>query len=279
MWIGFTEFMEQLLDEECEIMNEMEFDRVNVVRKLLMMSKDKRIPLSKIYHNRGLFGIPEDFRDRIRKYEDYFKVVVEEDGKRVLELVKWDPTLAVSALEKEYMVDEDKVKKAFKFPIKHGKALDLDEGDERKLNLLYTLPLVSPYSDGSELDLWTVEAEKFRVGLIHEFLSLTLEKRAYIHNIVEFKEEFCLTKHTYQMLLKQPRTFYLAGTEMNWSVFLKDAYGEDGVLLNEDPQVLFDEKLYRYADMKVLKPSSDVYETRKVELAFTSSVTYGNDGA
>lgn len=99
------------------------------------------------------------------------------------------------------------------------------------------------------------------MGLIHEFLSLTLEKRAYIHNIVEFKEEFCLTKHTYQMLLKQPRTFYLAGTEMNWSVFLKDAYGEDGILLNKDPQVLFNEKLYRYADMKVLKPSCDVSET------------------
>ncbi|KAK4365155.1 hypothetical protein RND71_016513 [Anisodus tanguticus] len=261
MWIGFTDFMEQLLDQESCIMDEMESDRVNVVRKLLMMSKDKRIPLSKIYHNRLLFGIPEDFRDRLRKYEDFFKVVVEEDGKRVVELVNWDPTLAVSALEKEYMVDEDKVKKAFKFPIKHGKALDLDERDERKLNLLYTLPLVSPYSDGSKLNLWTVEAEKFRVGLIHEFLSLTLEKRAYIHNIVEFKEEFCLTKHTYQMLLKQPRTFYLAGTEMNWSVFLKDAYVENGVLLNKDPQVLFNEKLYRYADMKVLEPSNDVYET------------------
>ncbi|CAN4092458.1 unnamed protein product [Withania somnifera] len=261
MWIGFTELMEELLDEECEIMNEMECDRVNVVRKLLMMSKNKRIPLSKIYHNRCLFGIPEDFRDRLGKYEEYFKVVVEEDGKRVIELVNWDPILAVSTLEKAYMVDEDKVKKAFKFPIKHGKALDFDEGDERKLNLLYTLPLVSPYSDGSVLDLWTVEAEKFRLGVIHEFLSLTLEKRAYIHNIVEFKEEFCLTKHTYQMLLKQPRTFYLAGTEMNWSVFLKDAYGEDGVLLNKDPQVLFNEKLYRYADLKALKPNSDVYET------------------
>lgn len=237
--------MEQLLEEESCIMNQMENDRVSVVRKLLMMSKDKRIHLSKIYHNRLLFGIPEDFRDRIGKYEDYFKVVVEEDGKRVVELVNWDPTLAVSALEKEYMVDEDKVKRAFKFPIKHGKALDLDEGDERKLNLLYTLPLVSPYSNGSELDLWTVEAEKFRVGLIHEFLSLTLEKRAYIHNLVEFKDEFCLTKHTYQMLLKQPGTFYLAGTEMNWCVFLKDGYGEDGVLLNKDPQVLFNEKLYR----------------------------------
>ncbi|KAF5199985.1 Root primordium defective like [Thalictrum thalictroides] len=231
-------------------MDLMEKDRVLKVRKLLMMSAKKRIPLSKIYHCRLLFGIPEDFRDRICKYPDYFRVVVEDDGKRILELVDWDPLLAVSALERDFVVDEDRVKKAFKFPINHGKDLNLDEDDERKMNLLNTLPLVSPYSDGSELKLWSLEAEKYRVGLLHEFLSLTLEKRASIHHIVEFKEEFSLTKHTYQMLSKQPRTFYLAGTEMNWAVFLKDAYTNDGVLMENDPQVLFNEKLYRYAQMK-----------------------------
>lgn len=250
MWLGFTDFMEELLEEERAIMDEMELDRVTKVRKLLMMSSEKRIPLSKIHHCRLLFGIPDDFRDRVAKYPNYFRVVVEDDGKRVLELVNWDPSLALSALEREFMVDEEKVKRTFKFAVKHGKDLDLDEDDTRKLNLLNTLPLVSPYSDGSKLDLWTLEAEKYRVGVLHEFLSLTLEKRASIHHIVEFKEEFSLTKHTYQMLLKQPRTFYLAGTEMNWVVFLKDAYGETGVLINKDPQVVFTEKLFKHAQMQ-----------------------------
>ncbi|KAL0293443.1 UNVERIFIED_CONTAM: protein WHAT'S THIS FACTOR 1, chloroplastic [Sesamum angustifolium] len=254
--------MDSLLRTERDMENELESKRVDVVRKLLMMSANKRIPLSKIYHNRLLFGIPEDFRDRVAEYPDYFRVVIEDDGKRVLELVNWDSSLAVSALEKEFMVDEDKVKRAFKFPMKHGKALDLDMEDERKLNILNTLPLVSPYSDGSKLDLWTLEAEKYRLGIIHEFLSLTLEKRAYIHNIVEFKEEFSLTKHTYQMLLKQPRTFYVAGTQMNWCVFLKDAYGEDGELINKDPQVVFNEKLYKYVDLQELESDAllDKYE-------------------
>ncbi|PON47376.1 Plant organelle RNA recognition domain containing protein [Parasponia andersonii] len=250
MWLGFTDFMEELLEEERAIMDSMEVDRVAKVRKLLMMSAGKRIPLSKIYHCRLLFGIPDDFRDRVAKYPNYFRVVVEDDGRRVLELVNWDPSLAVSALESEFMVDEEKVKRAFKFAVKHGKDLDLDENDTRKLNLLNTLPLVSPYSDGSKLDLWTLEAEKYRVGVLHEFLSLTLEKRASIHHIVEFKEEFSLTKHTYQMLLKQPRTFYLAGTEMNWVVFLKDAYDENGVLINKGPQVDFTEKLFKHAQMQ-----------------------------
>ncbi|KAM1365789.1 hypothetical protein ACFX13_044762 [Malus domestica] len=228
----------------------MESDRVNKVRKLLMMSTNKRIPLSKIYHCRSIFGIPEDFRDRVSKYPNFFRIVVEEDGKRVLELVNWDPLMAVSALEREFMVDEERVKRAFRFPVKHGKDLGLEIEDERKLNMLNSLPLVSPYSDGSRLDLWSLEAEKYPVGVLHEFLSLTLEKRASIHHVVEFKEEFSLTKHTYQMLLKQPRTFYLAGTQMNWVVFLKDAYDRDGVLIEKDPQVVFNEKLYKYADMK-----------------------------
>ncbi|KAF1871342.1 hypothetical protein Lal_00020135 [Lupinus albus] len=249
MWFGFSDLMEDLLAEEQSIMDSMERDRVDKVRKLLMMSAKKRIPLCKLHHCRVLFGIPDDFRDQVSRYPDYFRVCVEENGLRVLELVDWDPLLAVSAIEKEFMVDEKGAKRKFNFPVKYGKGLDLELEDARKLNLLNTLPLVSPYSDGARLDLWTLEAEKYRVGVIHEFLSLTLEKRAYIHHLVEFKEEFSLTKHTYQMLLKQPRAFYLAGTEMNWVVFLKDGYDKNGVLIEKDPQVLLNEKLYKYAQM------------------------------
>lgn len=231
-------------------MEAMEEDRVTRIRKLLMMSKNKRIPLSKIYHKRLIFGIPEDFRDKMGKYPDYFRLVVEDDGKQILELVNWDPSLAVSALEKEFLVNEDKVKKAFKFPVKYGKDLGLEENDVKKLNLLNTLPLVSPYSDGWKLDSWSLEAEKYRVGIIHEFLSLTLEKRALIHHIVEFKEEFSLTRQTYEMLKRQPWTFYLAGTEMNWAVFLKDGYDENGNLIDKDPLLVINEKLYKFAQMQ-----------------------------
>lgn len=250
--------MEDLLAEEQCIMDSMEKDRVDKVRRLLMMSARNRIALSKIHHCRTLFGIPHDFRDRVAKYPGFFRVVVESDGRRVLELVNWDPVLAVSALEREFVVDEDGAKRKFRFPVKHGKDLDLELDDERKLNLLNTLPLVSPYSDGSKLDVWTLDAEKYRVGVVHEFLNLTLEKRASIHHLVEFKEEFSLTKHTYHMLLKQPRAFYLAGTEMNWAVFLKDAYDKNGVLIEKDPQVVFNEKLYKYALMQEMEPGSDV---------------------
>ncbi|CAN6466799.1 unnamed protein product [Victoria cruziana] len=252
MWFGFTRLMDDLLREEGEIMDSMEKARVDTVRKLLMMSAKKRIPMSKINHCRLLFGIPDDFRDRVLKYPEHFRVV-HEDGKRILELVRWDPALAVSALEADFVLDEERVRRAFTFPVAHATSLNLGKEGTRKLNMLNTLPLVSPYSDPSNLKLWSPEGEKRRVSVLHEFLSLTLEKRASIHHIVEFKEEFALTKHTYQMLLKQPRTFYLAGTEMNWTVFLKEGY-KDGELSEKDPQVIFNEKLYRYGSMRQCPP-------------------------
>lgn len=62
--------------------------------------------MSKIYHSRVLFGIPEDFRDTVEKYPDYFRTVIEDDGKPVLELFNWENSLTVSALEKESLADE-----------------------------------------------------------------------------------------------------------------------------------------------------------------------------
>ncbi|KAI0495496.1 hypothetical protein KFK09_021797 [Dendrobium nobile] len=248
--LSFTPLMESLLSEEQSIFNASEADRVTLIRKLLMISSGRRIPLAKLHHCRHVLGLPDDFRDRVRKYTDFFRVAVDPDGRHVLELIEWDPALAVSALERDCVADEHRVRRTFKFAIPHGKHLGLDEDDERRMNSLTTLPLISPYTDGSELKPWSVEAEKYRVGVIHEFLSLTVEKRAYIHHIVEFKEEFGLTRHTYHMLLKQPRAFYLAGTEMNWAVFLRDAYNKDGTLIEKGPLVLFEEKLRRYALMK-----------------------------
>jgi len=75
-----------------------------------MMSKDKRIALAKLYHVRGVFGLPDDFRDRVGDYGEFFRVVVDKkDGRHILELVKWDDELAVSALERDFVIDEDRV--------------------------------------------------------------------------------------------------------------------------------------------------------------------------
>lgn len=131
MWLGFFDLMEGLFEEEWRIFEFMEMERVKVVKKLLMMFKEKWMFLSKIYYCRLFFGVFDDFRDWVLKFFDDFRVVNNDDGSCFFELVKWDLVLVVSVLEREFMVDEDKVKRVFKFFVKYGKFLDLEEDDVR----------------------------------------------------------------------------------------------------------------------------------------------------
>ncbi|RCV12089.1 hypothetical protein SETIT_2G240900v2 [Setaria italica] len=248
--LALTPLMCSLLEEERRIHDELLPSRVRAVRKLLMLTAHRRVPLAKLHHCRAVLGLPDDFRDRVRDFPDDFRVVVDpSDGRHVLELARWDPALAVSALESDFVVDERRVRRTFRFAVPHRRLMPLDAEDADRLDAATTFPLVSPYTNGALLKPWTPEAEKYRVGVVHEFLSLTVEKRAMIHHIVEFKVEFGLTRHMYESLQKQNRAFYLAGTEMNWALFLRDAYDENGVLKEKDPLVLFNEKLQRYACM------------------------------
>ncbi|CAN6196290.1 unnamed protein product [Urochloa humidicola] len=211
--LALTPLMRSLLDEERRIHEELLPSRVRAVRKLLMLTARRRV-----------LGLPDDFRDRVRDFPDDFRVVIDPaDGRHVLELARWDPALAVSALERDFVVDERRVRRTFRFAVPHRRLMPLDAEDADRLDAATTFPLVSPYTNGALLKPWTSEAEKYRVGVVHEFLSLTVEKRAMIHHIVEFKEEFGLTRHMYESLQKQNHAFYLAGTEMNWALFLRDA--------------------------------------------------------
>ncbi|CAD6224573.1 unnamed protein product [Miscanthus lutarioriparius] len=248
--LALTPFMCSLLEEERRIHDDLLPSRVRAVRKLLMLTAHRRVPLAKLHHCRAVLGLPDDFRDRVHDFPDDFRVVVDpRDGRHILELARWDPALAVSALERDFVVDESRVRRTFRFAVPHRRLMPLDAEDADRLDTATTFPLVSPYTNGALLKPWTHEAEKYRVGVVHEFLSLTLEKHAMIHHIVEFKEEFGLTRHMYESLQKQNRAFYLAGTEMNWALFLRAAYDENGVLKEKDPLVLFNEKLQQYACM------------------------------
>lgn len=67
--------------EELKVRNETEDLLVIKLRKLLMMSIEKRILLEKIAHLKTDLGLPLEFRDTIcHRYPQYFKVVATEQG-------------------------------------------------------------------------------------------------------------------------------------------------------------------------------------------------------
>ncbi|CAA0816624.1 Ubiquitin carboxyl-terminal hydrolase family protein [Striga hermonthica] len=241
---------ERLYLEELKIRNEMEDLLVIKLRKLLMMSIDKRILLEKIAHLKADFGLPTEFRNTIcHRYPQYFRVVPTGRG-QALELTHWDPDLAVSAAElaeeenRQRELDEkdliiDRTPKFIR--VKLPKGLNLSRGEMRRIEQFRDMPYISPYSDFSGLRAGTREKEKHACGVVHEILSLTAEKRTLVDHLTHFREEFRFSQQLRGMLVRHPDMFYVSLKGDRDSVFLREAY-RDSQLIEKDKMLLVKEK-------------------------------------
>lgn len=216
-----------------------------------MMSMEKRILLEKIAHLKTDLGLPSEFRDTIcQRYPQYFKVVQTERGP-ALELTHWDPELAVSAAEiweeekrvreleeRDLIIDRPPKFNRVKLP----KGLSLSKGEMRRLSRFRDMPYISPYSDFSGLRSGSPEKEKHACGVVHEMLSLTVEKRTLVDHLTHFREEFRFSQQLRGMLIRHPDMFYVSLKGDRDSVFLREAYS-DSQLIEKDRLLVIKEKL------------------------------------
>nr|KYP76666.1 hypothetical protein KK1_020918 [Cajanus cajan] len=237
-----TNEAERLYFEELRVRNEMEELVVVKLRKLLMMSLEKRILLEKIAHLKTDLGLPLEFRDTIcHRYPQFFKVVATQRGP-ALELTHWDPELAVSAAE--LSAEENRIREMEEQNliidrpprfnrVKLPKGLNLSKGEMRKIMQFRDLPYISPYSDFSGLRPGSREKEKHACGVVHEILSLTLEKRTLVDHLTHFREEFRFSQQLRGMLIRHPDMFYVSLKGDRDSVFLREGY-RDSQLVEKD---------------------------------------------
>lgn len=242
---------ERLYLEEMKIKNEMEELQIVKLRKMLMMSAEKRILVNKLCHLQTDFGLPLDFKDTFcRRYPQYFKVVSTGSGP-ALELTHWDPELAVSAAElaeednRERQLEERNliIDRPLKFNrVKLPKGLHLSKGEMRRISQFRDIPYISPYCDFSSLRSGTIEKEKHACGVVHEILSLTLEKRTLVDHLTHFRDDFRFSQQIRGMLIRHPDLFYVSFKGDRDSVFLREAY-HDSQLIEKDRLLLIKEKL------------------------------------
>lgn len=242
---------ERLYLEEMQIRNEMEDLLVVKLRKLLMMSAEKRILLEKIAHLRTDLGLPFEFRNTIcHRYPQYFKVVITGRGP-ALELTHWDPELAISAAELAEEENREKeveqrnliIDRTPRFNrVKLPRGLNLSRGEMKRIAQFRDMPYISPYSDFSALRSGTKEKEKHACGVVHEILSLTVEKRTLVDHLTHFRDEFRFSQQIRGMLLRHPDMFYVSLKGERDSVFLREAY-HDSQLKEKDRLLLIKEKL------------------------------------
>lgn len=239
-------------------------EAVTRVRKLLMMSNTGRIRLEHVRIARKDFGLPDDFEySVVLKYPEYFRLFdADETRNKYIGMVERDESLCVSAIEKarerEYRekgADAEDVR--FSFIVNFPPGFKIGKYYKIAVWKWQRLPYWSPYDDVSGYDLRSLEAqkrmEKRAVAMIHELLTLTVEKKITLERIAHFRMALDLPKKLKEFLLQHQGIFYISTRGNNGklhTVFLREAY-KKGELVEPNELYLARRKL---AELLLMSP-------------------------
>ncbi|KAH6758329.1 Ubiquitin carboxyl-terminal hydrolase family protein [Perilla frutescens var. frutescens] len=232
-----TKRMMFLVEEEESVKDSQEPVFVERLAKLLMMSKNQRLNVSKVNELKRSFGFPDDYLLRIvPKHTDMFRVV-NYTGRRSsmdIELISWNPDFALSAVE--ISAKEKGCEPCFScsLPTTWVKSWE-------RFREFNSSPYISPYADLSDIVEGTVEMDKRNVALVHELLSLTLWKKLSIAKLGHFRREFSFPEKLNVLLLKHPGVFYVSNKYKIYTVLLREAYN-GSELIEKDPLVVVKNK-------------------------------------
>lgn len=268
-WCGLTEEVEELLQEEKRLLEEHTEKAVEYVTRLLMMSLDKRLQLDKIAHFRRDMGLPFDFRNRwVHMFPEHFRVVKQE-GIEYLELTSWNPSWAVTELEKRAtkgtcFESEPHLPGllSLPFPMKFPPKLKLSPGIREKAKRFQTRSYLSPYADArSYADAWELTPgskglSKRAVAIMHEILSFTIDKRLLADHLTHFRQEFVMPQKPLTLILKNFEVFYVPMRGKRFSVFLTEAY-KGSELIHKCPLYVWKEKILRLTGYKGRRKMSE----------------------
>ncbi|KAM1811452.1 hypothetical protein ACFX11_028358 [Malus domestica] len=232
--------MRGLIEEEAMAMKQWELKVVHRVKKLLMMSVSGTLRVHALRLVRREFGLPEDFRESILgKYSKDFRLIDLE----VVEPISRDENLGVAEIEKwrekefkEKWLSEFETKYAF--PINFPTGYEIQAGFRDMLKNWQRLPYVKPYDRKEVVRIRTcggIESyEKRAVGILHEFLSLTVEKMVEVERLFHFRRDFSMDVNVRELILKHPGIFYISTRRNSQTVFLREAYSK-GCLIESNP--------------------------------------------
>ncbi|MBA0612685.1 hypothetical protein Godav_013262 [Gossypium davidsonii] len=232
-----TKRMIHLVEEEELVKDMQEPVFVKKLAKLLMMSVNQRLNVTKLNELKHSFGFPDDYIIRILpKHPEMFRLV--NNGWRKssmeIELLAWNPDLAVSAVEASAQKQGIEPCFSCSLPSTWIKSW-------QKFVEFNAIPYISPFLNPRGLEEGSKEMEKRIVGLVHELLSLTLWKKLSIVKLSHFKREFALPEKLNVLLLKHPGIFYVSNKYQIYTVLLREAYN-GSELVDKNPLVIVKNK-------------------------------------
>lgn len=228
-WFGLTSNAASIDRQEKKVYEEYKEDLRDRLKRFILMSKEKVVPLKIIQGLLWNLGLPECFMQNLDvKSDESFKLVKMEDG---------FPGLAIECEGKVLSVMQKKAMKkgiysggsmeAIEFPLFPSKGLRLRTKIRDWLSEFQKLPYICPFDDFSHLDTDSDLAEKRVIGVLHELLCLFVEHAAERKMVLCLKKHFGLPQKVHRAFERHPHMFYLSYRSKTCSVILKEAYQDD----------------------------------------------------
>ncbi|KAL6547639.1 hypothetical protein OROHE_009344 [Orobanche hederae] len=267
-WFRLAQKAIELDKEERMVYEEFRDDIVGRLKKFILMSGTRTLPLKVIKGLEWYLGLPAEFSkdplDYIGKC-GCFRIVDLEDGSKGLAVFEeYDNAkygIKNSTMQRNAMrrgLYNGGANEAIAFPLFPSKGLRLKRKIKEWLHEFQRLPYVSPYDDFSCLNPNSDLSEKRVVGLLHELLCLFVEHAA------ERKSLFCLRKYlglpqkVHKAFERHPHMFYLSMKNKTCTAILKEAYHDDQAI---EPHPLAN---VRKKYIELMKESAIILRNRRV---------------
>ncbi|KAL1331244.1 hypothetical protein AAHE18_12G169800 [Arachis hypogaea] len=215
--------------------------------RILSMSASKTVPLRAIFKVWRELGLPDNFEDSvISANPSVFKLCdAHEPNTHLLKLVEGVPRNGFRAAIEDWRVvecckEDCNVRTELRYSFKHGypPGMKLGKNFKAKVKEWQTLPYVGPYEvvvgEKKKSKAALMAMEKRAVSIVHEFLSLTVEKMVEVEKISQFRKWFGIDFNIRDLFLDHPGIFYLSTKGKRHTVFLREAY-ERGCLIEPNP--------------------------------------------
>ncbi|XP_016481612.1 protein WHAT'S THIS FACTOR 9, mitochondrial-like [Nicotiana tabacum] len=218
-------------------------DLAQILAKLLMLTRAKRLPFYVIERFKFDLGLPRDYLlSFLPEFPEYFQICQmgfkDSDGREVfgLELVKWREDLAVSVMEKRVKSEDLGGRKRvhIRFSMNLPRGFDLVKKVRNWVEEWQNLPYISPYEDAFHLAPNSDQAEKWTVGVIHELLSLLVSKKTERENIYCLGDYLGFGIRFRKALVHHPGIFYLSNKIRTHTIVLREGFNKN-ILVEKHP--------------------------------------------
>ncbi|KAL8238588.1 hypothetical protein R6Q59_015155 [Mikania micrantha] len=237
-WFKLTTDAITLNQEAIHVFQENQKDVLERVCKLLMLTRDMILPIATIDQLKWDLGLPFNYVDSfIPNYKDVFSLIRLSDDRVALKLLSWPKKLAVSQLETNAILqqmEKEVLTGRLGFRVGFPRGFGLKRKSIEWLDEWQRLPYTSPYVDSSHLDPRTDVSEKRIVGVFHELLHLTIQKKTERQNVSNLRKPLNLPQKFTKVFERHPGIFYISKKNNTQTVVLREAY-DGGQLVHRHP--------------------------------------------